>query len=139
MASGLPSPYTTLILILGASSWPKAPDLTPSLNFACSAQAMQDYFLDLDGFGLSADKLLNLFDSDKEAAQLLDDEVSGFFDKSLAKLYAAGTSPTDVIVYYVGHGGFSEGNEYFLTIKATRQNNRYFSSIAINNTSDSFV
>jgi hypothetical protein len=110
---------STLAVLLGASEWPKARGLGASPAFKRSAEGVRSYLLDPDGFGLSPDNLLDLFDSERHAADLLED-IQGF-------LHARAGSPGsgkggDLIVFYTGHGGFDgPDQEYHLAIRRTRE------------------
>ena len=131
MASTEVSPRTTLAIILGASEWPSSPDLAASEAFARSARGVRDYLLDENGFGLPEANLLNLFDKDS-APSRIDEEISTFLETRDNDLKQVGSAPTDVVVYYVGHGGFTgKGHDYFLAIRATRRGSEGISSIRI--------
>src|SRR5208337_4496424 len=95
---------TSLVILLGAHEYPAAPSLSSSEAFKLSYAAVKDYFLSVDGFGLArADNLLDLFDSPLNAtdtnARILD-----WLRERINATEVTGTSPTDVFVYYVGHG-----------------------------------
>lgn len=127
----IPQPTRTLVIIIGASEWPKAPDLASSKAFNASANGLKQYFLESDLFGLPADNLLDLFDSDKAPSDI-DEEISSFLEERLNTLRAASSNVNDVIVYYVGHGGFAgQNNEYFLAVRATRADNPLMSGILV--------
>jgi hypothetical protein len=116
-----PGPLTTDIaaVILGASSWPDHPNLTASEAFQKSAERFRSYLLDANGLGLREANLLWLFDNNKSADEI--DRAIGDFLKE--KGHEAPAQLTDVIIYYTGHGGFTEGDDkYFLAIRATRKN-----------------
>jgi hypothetical protein len=55
MVSFPPSPETTLAIILGASEFPKQPNLVSSQAFQNSAKAFKEYLLDSSGLGMTAE------------------------------------------------------------------------------------
>src|SRR5260370_22650561 len=62
---------TTLAIILGASAWPKSPELSPSSAFSNSAKGFLDYLLDKSlGFGLPVSNVLDLFDNEGSPAEM---------------------------------------------------------------------
>ena len=65
-----PSPQTTLLILLGASAWPFMPEFQHSEAFANAARRLKAYFLNPRPFGLPAENLLDLFDSEKSADEL---------------------------------------------------------------------
>jgi Caspase domain len=127
----LPSAQTTLAILLGASAWPYAPDFERSAAFANSAQGLAAYLLAPNLFNLPAPNLLDLFDSELSPDDI-DIEMGQFLDKRLAGGGGTGPAPTDLIVYFTGHGGFAGGgSSYYLAIRRTRRENRITSSIPI--------
>ena len=126
-----PSPQTTLLILLGASEWPMFPLLPSSKAFANAAQTLKAYFLNPRGFGLPAENLLDLFDSEKYAGEL-DEEISQFLERRLIDLKKAGNSATDVILYFVGHGGFiGPDADFYLAIRLTRIGNPRSSGLQV--------
>ncbi len=135
MKTKLPSPQTTLVILLGASAWPRSPELDGSLAFARAANELRHYFLDPHGFHLPAENLLDRFDSDQYAGGL-DEEISQFLEQHIAEKRRdnIGEVARDVLVYFIGHGGISEGtSDFYLAIRRTRQDNPKASSIEIGN------
>ena len=127
----LPSPQTTLVILLGASEWPYSPDFERSEAFANSAGALAEYFLDPHLFNLPRENLLNLFDSNQSPDDI-DIEIGQFLDKRKSELSEFGTSARDLIIYFTGHGGFADGgSSLYLAIRRTRHVNRIASSIPI--------
>src|SRR5690349_11134162 len=59
----LPTPQSTLVILLGASQWPHYPAFqnSPSRAFAHAAKALRTYFL--TQYALHEEHLLDLFDS----------------------------------------------------------------------------
>jgi hypothetical protein len=131
MPGELVEPRTTLAIVLGASKWPLSPKLPASEAFTNSAQRFLDYLQTEDGFNLPFDNLLNLFDLEKSPDDI-DQAISKFLIERQKQLAEAGTVAKDLIIYYVGHGGFTPGQqEYVLAIRLTRQDREGASSIRI--------
>jgi hypothetical protein len=131
MVSLAPSPKTTLVVLLGASAWPRCPELEASKAFLNSYIDLRDYLLDPNGFDLPKDHLLDLFDSDDYTDQL-DDEISLFLKSHIAEKETGDVR--DVLVYFIGHGEISAGtSDLYLAIRRTRQDNPRGSSIGIDN------
>jgi hypothetical protein len=121
----LPKPETTLAVILGASSWPHHTEFQASISFRKSAEAFRDYLLDENGFKLPLANLCYLFDSPQTSMEIIS-KISQFLHERNDIL------PRDLIVYYVGHGGFREStSEYYLAIQMTQRPDLYLSSIPI--------
>lgn len=125
-------PETTLAIILGASNFPKTDGLLfPSASFRKSAEDFRDYLLSPDHFELPEDNLLYLFDA-SDASSRLDEKVGEFIKGKVEASKSSRKIISDVIVYYVGHGGFAAGtSEYYLALSDTRNNNPLFSSYSI--------
>lgn len=124
-------PETTLVVIIGASEFPDFPILSANAAFLHSRNRIRDYFLSQERFNLSESNLLDLFD-DESSMEGLDFKISSFIAKRRIELSNIGRSLTDIIIYYVGHGSFnSEGSEYFLVLRKTREDFDYFSGYPI--------
>jgi tetratricopeptide (TPR) repeat protein len=114
-----------LLVLLGASEWPKAPEFTPAEAFKNSAQALKGYFLSPEKFGVPSDNILDLFDSDRSYDEM-DEEMGEWIEQNLSEAI------TDLIVCFIGHAGFVDGHDdYFLAIRRTREDNFRASSITI--------
>jgi len=61
----LPVPETTLVIILGASEFPRAPQFTQSAAFRNSSTEVKTYFIDKEGFNLPPENLLDSFSTAK--------------------------------------------------------------------------
>jgi hypothetical protein len=126
-----PTPETTLVIVLGASQFPNLPAHMSNPAFRKSAEEFRRYLLDRDGFGLSYRNLLDLFDN-PAGPLALDDLVVQFLQRRMKELQGARTPATDLIVYYVGHGGFfPPHDQYFLALAATRAGNEAISGYPI--------
>jgi WD40 repeat protein len=131
MKAEVPSPQTTLVILLGASEWPSAPDFRDSEAFANSAGDFKKYFLDPNAFNLPKKNLLDLFNSNLSSDDV-DRELGQFLDKRIAELKESNANARDVIIYFVGHGGFAGSDlDYYLAIRRTRMENPIASSIRI--------
>lgn len=105
------NPETTLVILLGASSWPRT-HLDGGPSFSNSANDLRDYFLDPKGFALPPANLKNLFDEPNSPTEVLE-EVSDFLEQTVMK-----GRFHDLILYYVGHGFFPPNkNDLFLALK----------------------
>jgi hypothetical protein len=114
-----PDPTTTLVVLVGAGEYPgKSEWSNPVLR--TSAHAFRDYVLSPAGLSLHPGQLLDLFDDVMEpAAQLI--RIGEF-------LASAAGSARDLVLYYVGHGGF-HGNEYYLGVRGTRREFEFLTTI----------
>lgn len=111
----------TAAILLGASEWPKSQGrLTGSPNFSNSVRDFRKYLLDPNGLSIPAGQVLDLFDSEDSPSEI-DEEISDFLKKTRERL---GGEIQNVILYYVGHGVFSEdGQKYCIALRSTRPEN----------------
>src|SRR6266487_502054 len=126
-----PTAPTTLAILLGASAWPHSPGLQPSQAFVHAAQGFKYYVLDRQGFGLPTANLLDLFDAPLSASDQLE-LLGSFLEQRAQALKAVNQAKRDVVVYFVGHGGFagSSADFYLLPHRANASSLRA-SGIAI--------
>lgn len=118
-----PSPQTTLVLLLGASEWPFMPEFQRSEAFANAARRLRAYFLNIRPFGLPPENLLDLFDSEKSADEM-DVTIGQFIQDRLAALKADEHPARDLLLYFIGHGGFvGRDADFYLAIRRTRMDN----------------
>ena len=124
-------PATTLAIILGASAWPKAPGLPASTAFLNSARDFAAYLVERDDFGMAKENVLDLFDSAVSPSDQYE-QISIFLTKRKAAISSTGRDAADLVLYYVGHGGFTgRDREYFLAVRSTREGGEGGSSIRI--------
>jgi hypothetical protein len=124
-------PSTTLAIVLGASQWPYAPELPAQELFANSARDFVQYLLGRETFGLPEENLLNLFDSPLSPNEL-DHAISMFLIDRQERRSTQDPMPTDLILFYVGHAGFTPGDSrYFLAMRCTRSQKEGASSLRI--------
>jgi hypothetical protein len=103
-------------VLLGASEFPH---LDPSLSrepFANSCNLFRSYLTSDDGLRLKGGDLLNLFNSPLSVFEQ-DGEITRFIREDKTK--------RTIILYYVGHGGFLENQDYFVTLHCTRPNKKH--------------
>ncbi|SKC19586.1 caspase family protein [Dyadobacter psychrophilus] len=115
-----------LVIILGASEFPKS-SFESNIAFANAADEISRYFLRKSSFNINPDNLLNRFNDPRSSSSILKD-IGNFIRTRVDELREEGTSVTDLIMYYVGHGAF-EKNEYYLAIQDTTNSHKAWSSI----------
>lgn len=133
-----PRPESTLVFLFGASSWPECPEFadSPALPFQKSAEALRNYFTSVDGFGLPEKNLLDLFDAQDPSLELMG-QFRRFVQVREAELESTGDFVHDLLVYYIGHGGFADrGREYCLAVRATKAWQFSLSSVPVNSLAD---
>src|SRR2546428_1603202 len=135
----VPSPQTTLVILLGASAWPLSPEFQHSEAFANAARRLKAYFLNPRPFGLPAENLLDLFDSEKSADEL-DVAIGLFLGQRLAAMKATGNAARDLLLYFIGHGGFvGRDSDFFLAIRRTRMDNPRASGLQVLSLADTLT
>lgn len=107
----------TLVIILGASDYPKAQGLD-NKAFENSAKAFKKYLI--SEVGLPVDNLLDLFNSEVDAPQQ-ENDIERFLRERIAALQGSRKPIQDVICYYVGHGGFNQNEDYHLFIRDSQE------------------
>lgn len=105
-------PAATIAVIFGASEFPHADALSASPAFAGSASAFAAYLQSERGFQLAEAQVLNLFDDTSNVIEQNDQLVTHLQRNQDA---------SDLIIYYVGHGGFLPDREYFLALRSTKR------------------
>jgi hypothetical protein len=115
-------PSTTAVVVLGASEWPDATQFEAAPQFANSAREFINFIVAQDGASVSDDHVLDLFDSNEEQSEIVR-QIADFLGRIRGRLSASGRSLTDVVTFYVGHGGFDTGSisAYFLAIRRTNR------------------
>lgn len=116
-----------LLVMLGASEFPRRLDLS-SPAFMKSHAALRDWLLDnAHGPMVASEDCLDLFDSPRSWPDQEAELADWLIDRT-----ATQPGPTDLIVHYVGHGGFrDESRDYYLAIRATRAENPFYHSIMV--------
>ncbi len=139
MEAQAPSRQTTLLILLGASEWPLFPEFTSSEAFANAARELKAYFLDPKRFGLSPENVLDVFNSNHSPDEQ-DAQIGQFLERRLAALKATGHTARDLLVYFVGHGGFvGRDADFYLAIRRTREENPRASGIPMLSLADTFT
>jgi hypothetical protein len=116
-------PNTTLAIILGVSVCPKAPNLHPLPQCENSATDFVDYLR--RSLELPASHIINLFDSTVPASEQIEQ-----IEDWLTRNASSRPKPTDLIVFYTGHGGFTRNDQaYFLAVQRTREGSEGATSI----------
>ncbi|WP_040441935.1 hypothetical protein [Ktedonobacter racemifer] len=114
----LPSPQTTLVVLLGASEFPQAPSFESSEAFVNSAKSLRAYFINI--FKLPKENLLDLFNADGSPPDI-EKRIGNFLKTRVSELKQSGFVARDIIFYYVGHGGFARSNRYQLLIRSSQE------------------
>jgi WD40 repeat protein len=139
MDAQVPSPQTTLLILLGASAWPFSPEFQSSEAFANAARRIKAYFLNPQLFGLPTENLLDLFDSDKSADEL-DVTIGQFIKQRMDALKVSDNPARDLLLYFVGHGGFvGRDSDFYLAIRRTRMDNPRASGLQIMSLADTLT
>src|SRR6266567_4027271 len=119
----LPSPQTTLAILLGACEWPSCPTFQPSNAFANATQGVKEYLLSSHHFALPQENLLDLFNSPASVDEI-DETIGRFLEERIAAMKKAGNAARDIFLYFVGHGALVGRNaDFFLAIRRTRSSN----------------
>jgi hypothetical protein len=130
------SPQTTLLILLGASEWPLFPEFQDSKAFANAARGVKNYFLDPNGFGIPSENVFDAFNSDSSNDEL-DRQIGQFLEQRLSAMKATRQDARDLLVYFVGHGGFiGRDSDFYLAIRRTRAENPRVSGIAMQSLAD---
>lgn len=131
-ASALPpTAPTTLVILLGASIWPNSPGFQASEAFVHAAQGFKDYIRDPQGFGLPATNLFDQFNAPSGSSDQLE-MLGSFLEERIQTLKAANQGVRDVLIYFVGHGGFAGPSaDFYLMPRRANANSLRASGIAI--------
>lgn len=117
-----PTPPTTLAIILGASAWPDSPGLHSSKAFAVAGQGFKNYIFSQKGLALPKENVCDLFDK-KTSASDQSGELARFLKRRTKELNVAGQAARDVLVYFVGHGGFpNSSDDFYLLPRLANEN-----------------
>src|SRR5580704_6766468 len=124
-----PTPAQMLVIILGASVFPRAPKLAAGKAFYTSASDFKDYVISTDGLRVPAENVQWLFDDNRGAGDQLRD-LADFLQTKSRNANTDNSPVRDLLIYYVGHGLFSRGDHaYCLAIRSTSESAEGFSSI----------
>lgn len=121
----------TIVITLGAETFPEAKSLTASEAFRNADQAFSEYMLSPEGFNVPFKNFFSFFDSEYEPDRL-DVAITSLIEQTYLQLKQAGTPARNLIIHYVGHGIFDEHHTYSLALRSTREKNRSFSALRLN-------
>lgn len=129
ISEGGPAPGTTLALVFGASHWPDAPKFEDAPSFEQSANALIEYLRDPEGFGLPWANIKIFFNSLDDAAEQLE-QAKQFIERRRRQAIGTAEIPTDLLVFFVGHGDFEgEPRDFYLSIRRTHEERPLITSI----------
>ena len=125
-------PSRTLAIFLGASTFPKAPQLSQGRFFYNSAADLMEYMTGADGMQVPRENLLWLFDDSHSAPDQLV-EIADFLGRRRLELKSAGADASDLFIFYVGHGSFTRGGDqaYCLAVRNTNAINEGATSMRV--------
>jgi hypothetical protein len=119
----------TLIVILGASLFPKSPKLAAGSAFSNSAADLLNYATAADGLAVENDDVLSLFDDERSPSDQLE-QVTTFLQNRSSMWSEGAEGPRNLLLYYVGHGLFTRAERaYCLAVRSTRETHEGASSI----------
>ncbi len=122
-------PERTLALVLGASEWPEYPEFHAAPSFRRSAFDIVDYLLGSNGLKLTRRNVKVFFDAFEDAPEILR-QIRSFIRERRKESGAVGSPVTDLLLYYVGHGGITfDSNSFFLAICSTHEDDPLATSI----------
>jgi Caspase domain len=104
----------SIAVIFGASEFPRHLQWSRS-SFRNTAMAIEQYLI--AGLGLHREDILDLFDSEGEPSQQLN-EIEQFLRERNPD--NSSEPPSNLIVYYVGHGCFSSDKHHCFALRGTR-------------------
>lgn len=108
-----------IAILIGAQTYPQHKSLdNPAFGFSNSA--LLAYLQ--DNLSLRAEQILDLFDDPSNVIDL---------DERIASFLSRHPSCKNIMVFYVGHGGFLADREYYLAIRDTRQNREHTTGLRI--------
>ncbi len=124
-------PIRPVVVLLGASDYLYQPDLKGAPSFKKAASALRLYLSETLCPGeAGSSRILDLFDTDLDGPSI-DIQLADFLDKQVAKA-PVNKRPTDLLLFYIGHGGFRVGStEYYLALRTTRKRNSYFHGLPL--------
>lgn len=114
------------LVFIGSQRFPKSKHFHPSPAFFNSYQRIKSFFCDTGCIGLPSENMLDLFDSE-EGPDDQDARISAFIEQLKNHQQVS-----DIIIYYIGHGGYAPQNGgYLLAIRTSRDDNLGISSITM--------
>jgi hypothetical protein len=126
-----PTAPTTLVIMIGAGAWPNSPGFQESEAFVHAAQGFRNYLLDTHGLGLPVANLLDLFDAQISSSDQLE-LLGSFLEERTQALKTANQAARDLLVYFVGHGGFAGPSaDFYLLLRRTNASSLRASGMAM--------
>jgi hypothetical protein len=119
---GVPSPQTTIVILLGASQWLHDSTFKSSVAFKEAAEEIEAYFV--GAFQVPQEHICRLFNTELNAIHICNEVHKHIkrFEKDA----------TDVIVYYVGHAKRTiNHNQLYLAIQDTQKRDPEGTSLKI--------
>ena len=114
----------TGLILLGAKEFPNSEHFTGSGAFYNANEKIKKYFIDNYDLVYSEDitrtDILNLFNTEKDPNEI---------DQVIRQFIQLNSRKEDLVVHYVGHGGFDNTVGFLLAIKKSRDENLGVSSI----------
>jgi outer membrane protein assembly factor BamB len=130
----MPSPLnkTTLVIVLGASTWPHASQAFPgSKAFTSAATDFKQYLIDTRFFGLTPENLLDLFDEELAPVQILR-RITSWIKERLSSLNSEEKTASTLLFYFVGHADFARsGSLYCLAVQCSSRDDLDISGIPV--------
>jgi hypothetical protein len=138
MSASTPTPETTLLILLGASRFPElgldTKDPLDAANaeasFLATAQEVENYFTSPTGFNISKLNVCRLFNSE-DGPDRQDSAISKFLTDRIGAGGNGEAVPTDLVIYYIGHGTPDDSRMYCLALHNTRSSNVGVSSLRV--------
>jgi hypothetical protein len=129
MAEGTDNRLGKVAIVFGASEFPHGgPRIADNQAFARSADGFMRYLRRESGLNLPFDNVLNLFN---ESSSVFDQ------DQKITDFLSEKKEAKDIIIYYVGHGGFLSDRDYFLALRSTRQHKEHLTGMQIKSLAES--
>ena len=95
--------------------------LPASAAFGKSAREIVYYLTGSDGMAIPNANILDLFDSEDSPTTILDKIGAFLRERKAAGIDEQHGQPTDLLLYYTGHGGFTGPDKmYFLAVRTTK-------------------
>jgi hypothetical protein len=115
-----PSPQSTLVILLGAATWPDCRELEDSDAYSNAAQQLRAY-LASPLFGLPSDHLLDLFNANTHASDHYL-RVEQFLQERIKPRSNDSPVISDLLIYFIGHGqSVGRQAQLYLAIRTTRE------------------
>ena len=112
-------PERTLAIVCGAKEWPNLDSFETAPAFANSAKLIRGYLRSKKSLGLSADRMLWLFEKPGAVTQY--QSIADFLQRQFEALKSLRGKDVLILFFYVGHGAFfGPSRDYCLLVRDTR-------------------